>query len=120
MLTKLPTSLNERNVGVVHEEWDGPQKEIGSGLEIGVEHGNVLAISDVAMLHPFFESACFVPVPVAPRLVFYVLPLVEPFCALSFYEFLGVLVHSVLIRWATHKNLKRTNVINSAKPIKYL
>ena len=42
--TERPAALDEGKTGIMNEEGDGSLKEVGIRLEVGVEHGDVLAL----------------------------------------------------------------------------
>uniref|UniRef100_J3MT99 Uncharacterized protein n=1 Tax=Oryza brachyantha TaxID=4533 RepID=J3MT99_ORYBR len=86
--TEFPASLNKGDLRVVHEERDGPQEEIRLRLEVGVEHGNVLALFHIVVLQAFLERAGFVPLPVPSDLVLDVHALALPFLALLLHQVL--------------------------------
>ncbi|KAB8108638.1 hypothetical protein EE612_044294 [Oryza sativa] len=88
LLTKFPASLNKGDLRVVHEEWNGPKEEIRLGLEVGIEHGNVLALFHVVVLQPFLERAGFVTLPVPSDLVLDVHAFALPFLALLLHQIL--------------------------------
>jgi hypothetical protein len=90
LLTEFPAGLDEGNLGVVHKERDSPREEIRLGLEIGVEHGNVLAVFDVVVLQAFLERARLVPLPVPSDLVLYVDAFAPPSLALHLYQILNI------------------------------
>jgi hypothetical protein len=82
----------------VHKERDRPGEEIRLGLEIGVEHGNVLAVFDVVVLQAFLERAGLVPLPVPSDLVLYVDAFAPPSPALHLYQILQLRTHKIICR----------------------
>lgn len=93
-LTKLPASLDEGDLRVVHEERDRPEEEVRVRLEVGVEHGDVFAVCDVVVLQSFLERAGLVPLPVPPHLVLYIHAFALPSLALR--------LHQILERYTGH------------------
>jgi hypothetical protein len=87
-LTKLPASLDEGDLRVVHEERDSPEEEVRVRLEVGVEHGDVFAVCHVVVLQSFLERAGLVPLPVPPDLVLYVHAFALPPLALRLHQVL--------------------------------
>jgi len=53
MITEPPSSLNQGNVGIVHEERNATAKKIRFGLKIGVEDDNILAMLDITTFESF-------------------------------------------------------------------
>lgn len=51
------------------EKGNGAPEKIGFGLKVGVENRDIIAVFDVAALHAFLESPCFVPISVVPDFV---------------------------------------------------
>jgi len=88
VLTEFPASLDEGDLRVVHEERNSPEEKIGLRLEVGIKHGNVLAVFDVVMLQSFLERASLVPLPVPPDLVLYVHAFAHPSVALHLHQIL--------------------------------
>jgi hypothetical protein len=68
-VTKFPSRLDERDVGVVDEEGHGAAQEVGVRLEVGVEDGDEVAAADVGVLHALPQRAGLVPAPVVADLV---------------------------------------------------
>lgn len=52
-LTKIPTSLNKRNLWIIHQKRDSPHKKVGFWLEIRVKDGNKVTLSNIAAFHSF-------------------------------------------------------------------
>ena len=81
-ITEFPASLNKGDFRVMNEKWYGAPEKIRLGLEISVKDCHVVAHFDVAVLHAFSKSPCFVPIPVVSDLVLYVYAFACPSLAL--------------------------------------
>lgn len=71
-LTKPPTSLNQGNLRVPHQEWNRSPEKVWLWPEIRVEYCHVLAMLHIASLEAFFQRTSFVTRSVLPYLVRYV------------------------------------------------
>lgn len=94
MHTKLPAGLDEADFGVMYQEWDGTPQEVGFRLKIRIENHNIIAVLDISMLHPLFQSPSFVPISVVTYLVLYIDPLARPPVTFELYQVLHCAIHT--------------------------
>lgn len=86
--TKLPASLDKREIRVVDKERHSAVQELRLGLEVGIENSHVVAHAHIRMLHALSQRSGFVPFSVGASLILNIDAFTGPSLAFHLHEFL--------------------------------